>query len=79
MGGGALLRASVAQQKYCGIRVQGREDVRIVTSTVEALGPCGIRVSGISERPGLHVGDDSRGVQSSEKTTTLPADLSRRA
>lgn len=57
--GGALLRASVAQQKYCGIRVQGREDVRIVSSTVEALGPCGIRVSGISEGPGLHVGDDS--------------------
>ena len=43
----ALSRAS-AVQEYCGTGTWGR-DVRIVGPIVEALGSCGIRVSGISE------------------------------
>ena len=34
--------------------------MRIVSPIVEALGRCGIRVSGISEGPMPHVKDDDR-------------------
>lgn len=55
----ALPGASAAQE-YCRIGAQGREDVRMGSPIVEALGNCGIRVSGISEGPVPHLKDDSR-------------------
>lgn len=55
----ALSRASAAQE-YCGVGAWGREDVRIVSPIVEALGSCGIRVSGMSEGPVPHRKDDNR-------------------
>lgn len=54
-----LLRAGGAQEKDCGVRARRREDVSIVSPTLEALGSCGIRASGLRERPGPHVKDDN--------------------